>query len=82
MIKIDNNILMLDLSSHSSVICRAEILLFNYFNLVFRMRVFICRLYFNQGCNLAAQRDSHRFFFLDMLTVGCSGEKTRYNIII
>ncbi|KAG7031849.1 Elongator complex protein 6 [Cucurbita argyrosperma subsp. argyrosperma] len=33
------------------------------------------------GCNLAAQRDSHRFFFLDMLTVGCSGEKTSFFLL-
>ncbi|XP_050947302.1 elongator complex protein 6 isoform X1 [Cucumis melo] len=29
------------------------------------------------GCNLAAQRDNGRFVFFDMLTLGCSGEKTR-----
>ncbi|XP_022987638.1 elongator complex protein 6 isoform X1 [Cucurbita maxima] len=37
------------------------------------------------GCNLAAQRDSHRFFFLDMLTVGCSdrsGKETGEGVLV
>nr|AFK33318.1 unknown [Lotus japonicus] len=29
------------------------------------------------GCNLAAQRDNNRFFFIDMLMLQCPGEEIR-----